>query len=264
MSSIILNRPQIHRSAEVGFAKNTDRYESGRPTYPEESINFIYSLINAGPHKRILDLGAGTGKFTKHLIETDAQLVAVEPVADMRKKFTEKVPNIQILEGSAESIPLPSKTIDAVIVAQAFHWFDGQAALEEIHRVLNERGFLILIWNKMDENYLWIRKLSEIISEMHTSEPTYKSGAWQQAFKESKLFSPLSHRNFLNLQEANKQIILDRVGSISYISKLQKSEYLKVMKAAESLIDSDFPKNNKGIIEMPYNTDVFWTKSLNN
>ena len=111
----------IHESAAKGFAAGADAYERGRPDYSPEAVARLASNLKVGPGTRLLDLAAGTGKLTRQLVDTGAQIVAVEPVAEMRAKLVEAVPGIEALEGTAERIPLPNHSVDAVVVAQAFH-----------------------------------------------------------------------------------------------------------------------------------------------
>ena len=107
--------------------------------------------MGLGSGRRVLDLGAGTGKFTKYLLATGAEVVAVEPVVAMRERLTAAFPRVRALSGQAEAIPLGDATVDAVVCAQAFHWFATPAALAEIVRVLRPGGQLGLIWNVRDE-----------------------------------------------------------------------------------------------------------------
>ena len=111
----------------------------------------------------MLDLAAGTGKLTRLLAEGGADVVAVEPVAAMRAVLAEAMPEITVLDGTAETIPLGPASVDAVTVAQAFHWFDAEAALAEIHRVLRRGGGLGLIWNAMDSSPEWVAVLKELV-----------------------------------------------------------------------------------------------------
>lgn len=96
--------------------------------------------MGVGHSTTVVDLAAGTGKLTRVLVTTGARVVAVEPVPAMRTELSKVVPGVEVLDGTAEAIPLPDASADAVTVAQAFHWFQGAAALTEIHRVLRARG----------------------------------------------------------------------------------------------------------------------------
>ena len=136
---------RIHEAAAVGFARGADAYERGRPEYPADALE----PLRLSPDLTVLDLAAGTGKLTRPLAASGARVIAVEPVAEMRAALPSSV---ETLDGTAESIPLGDGSVDLVTVGQAFHWFDGDAALAEIHRVLRPGGRLALVWNRRVED----------------------------------------------------------------------------------------------------------------
>src|SRR5207248_923565 len=121
-------------------------------SYPPESIDVLRRELGAGPGRRVCDLAAGTGKLTRSLVASGADVVAVEPVAGMRDQLSEVLPDIDVLDGTAEAIPLPDDSVDVVTVAQAFHWFKFDEALAEIRRVLRPAtGGLAILFNQRDE-----------------------------------------------------------------------------------------------------------------
>ena len=124
--------------ATRGFAA-ADVYERGRPDYPAAAIAKIVERLGLRPGRTVLDLAAGTGKLTRLLAPSGANVIAVEPVHEMRAELERRVPGIAALAGTAERIPLTDGYVDAVTVGQAFHWFDADKALREIHRVLTPR-----------------------------------------------------------------------------------------------------------------------------
>jgi SAM-dependent methyltransferase len=129
---------RIHAAAEVGFGSAADRYERGRPGYPADAVSFVIDELVIAPGRTVVDLAAGTGKFTVAIAPSGARIVAVEPVAEMRSVLERNVPGVDALDGTAESMPLEDASADAVVVAQAFHWFDGARAIPEIRRVLRD------------------------------------------------------------------------------------------------------------------------------
>jgi ubiquinone/menaquinone biosynthesis C-methylase UbiE len=121
-------------------------YEESRPSYPQAALD----VLGLRPGLRVLDLGAGTGKFTRLLAGAGADVTAVEPLAAMRAELEKAAPSVKAHPGTAEEIPLPDAAFDLVTVAQAFHWFDPDRALPEIARVLVEGGSLAVVWNEWD------------------------------------------------------------------------------------------------------------------
>ncbi len=140
---------QAHPVAASGFEAQTDAYDRGRPEYPVDQVSAAIASLGVPTAPRVMDLAAGTGKLTKALVralDPAADLVAVEPAAEMRRKFSEKFPSITVLEGTATSLPFPDAHFDLVCVGQAFHWFATEAALRELARVLKPGGTLMLVW----------------------------------------------------------------------------------------------------------------------
>jgi SAM-dependent methyltransferase len=126
-------------------------YERHRPEYPEEALRWAVEQVRLEPGARVLDVGAGTGKLTRGLVALGFEVVAVEPGAPMLEQLQAAVPEAEVHEGSAESIPLPGESVDGAFAGQAFHWFDRERALPELHRVICARGGLALLWNWWDE-----------------------------------------------------------------------------------------------------------------
>ncbi len=152
-----MTRSRYDRSLSFGSAAAA--YERGRPSYPPEAIDW---LLPTGARK-VLDLGAGTGKLTTRLVERGLDVVAVDPIPDMLEVLRASLPDTVALEGTAEAIPLEDNGVDAVLVAQAWHWVDPERAIPEVARVLRPGGRLGLVWNTRDERLGWVRELGDII-----------------------------------------------------------------------------------------------------
>lgn len=147
------------RDRSLSFGSAAAAYERGRPSYPPDAIDW---LLPAEAHQ-VLDLGAGTGKLTTRLVERGLDVVAVDPVPEMLEVLSASLPQTRALLGTAEEIPLADNSVDAVLVAQAWHWVDPAQAIPEVARVLRPGGRLGLVWNVRDERLGWVRKLDEII-----------------------------------------------------------------------------------------------------
>jgi ubiquinone/menaquinone biosynthesis C-methylase UbiE len=262
----------INEVAAAGFDSSADLYDRVRPEYPQRPIDYLLEVLNANSNANILELGAGTGKFTKILMASNLNVTAVEPVAGMREKLKsilppDSFPRLKVLQGSAESIPVVDKSIDLVIVAQAFHWFDGPLALSEIHRVLRSGGRFGLIWNIRDESVNWISELTKILQPYESGVPRYQSMNWKKAFYKTGLFSELKYRKFDHNQVSTLMEFIDRIESTSFISALSESKKLAVLNLVreylESLPEIRRGEDNSDSIVVPYLTEVYWTKKLN-
>jgi SAM-dependent methyltransferase len=151
--------PQARHDRSLSFGSQAAAYERGRPSYPPEAIDW---LLPPGA-RDVLDRGAGTGKLTARLVERGLDVVAVDPIAEMLEVLAAALPETPALLGTAEQIPLPDNSVDAVLVAQAWHWFDAARAIPELVRVLRPGGRLGLVWNTRDERLGWVKELGTII-----------------------------------------------------------------------------------------------------
>ena len=175
----------VHRAAATGFARSVEAYERGRPDYPPEALAHLQRELDLRGGRTVVDLAAGSGKLTRQLASLECEVIAVEPVDEMRAAIGE---GIRALDGTAEVIPLPDASADAVTVAQAFHWFDGPRALAEIARVLRPGGALALVWNRRPvESSPLHAAISDIIAPYRGDAPAHASGEWREAFADSEL-----------------------------------------------------------------------------
>jgi len=250
----------IHESAAKGFAAGADAYERGRPEYATEAIAALVRELGIGPGKRVLDLAAGTGKLTRQLATSGAELVAVEPIAEMRAKLEAVLPEVVAIEGTAEAIPLPNHSVDAVVVGQAFHWFDGIRAASEIRRVLKPGGALGLIWQARDPRLPWIERLDEIIDRADDGHPRFRTMGWREAFDRTALFEPLQTADFESIQRGSAATIVDRVASISYIAAMSEQRQQGVLDQVRELLATDAVTAGADVIELPYRAHAYWTR----
>jgi SAM-dependent methyltransferase len=203
--------------ATRGFER-AELYERGRPSYPRAAIDRIVSRLDLRPGRTVLDLAAGTGKLTRLLVPSGAALIAVEPVLEMRRALEQHVPEAAALAGTAERIPLVDRSVDAVTVGQAFHWFRQDEALREIHRVLRPGGGVALIWNARDERHPVQAALSEVIDPLEADTPRRKQRDWRSLLADSGLFDRCERALFEHEQEVDEQGLVERVTSISFIA----------------------------------------------
>jgi ubiquinone/menaquinone biosynthesis C-methylase UbiE len=216
---------------------------------------FLVDTLGIGAGSRVLDLAAGTGKLTRQLVPLGAELVAVEPVDGMRRKLAESLPQVRTLPGTAEAIPVSDGSVDAVFCAQAFHWFDGDRALGEIHRVLRPGGGLGLVWNVRDEAVEWERRLAELLSRYDADAPRKKWDRWKEAFERTTLFTQLEAREFEHRQEGDVEMMLARVASISFIASLPEEERASFLSEVRELVEP-----HESPLVMHYRTEVYWCR----
>ncbi|MEU8926373.1 methyltransferase domain-containing protein [Kitasatospora sp. NPDC048545] len=218
-------------------------YQAGRPGYPQALIG------SAVPRqaRRVLDLGAGTGKLTRLLVEAGLDVVAVEPDEGMRAQLAAAVPGAAVRAGSAERIPLADGSVDAVVVAQAWHWFDPAAAVPEIARVLAPGGTLALVWNVRDETEPWAAELGAL---MHRS-------ARQRIDTEPVLPAPFGAPERLEIRwehGTTRAGIVDMVASRSYVIALPEDERARLLADVEELLATHPDLAGRDAIALPYVT----------
>ncbi|HEY9010693.1 MAG TPA: methyltransferase domain-containing protein [Devosia sp.] len=246
----------IHAAAH-GFEAGATAYERGRPDYPAEVAGWLTGTLGLASGKTVLDLGAGTGKFTRYLAATGATVIAVEPVEGMRAKLIAALPQVQAVAGTAEAIPLPDASVDVVLCAQAFHWFATKAALIEISRVLKPGGRLGLIWNMRDEARPWVEAISEIIRPYEGDAPRAYKGTWKEAFPVPTL-SPLDLQRFAYEHTGTPEdVIVNRTLSTSFIAKLPDEEREQVARRLRDLIAAHPDLAGKPDVTYPYVTEAY-------
>jgi SAM-dependent methyltransferase len=155
------------RERSLSFGSQAAAYERGRPSYPPEAVDWLLAPTDIWVARDVLDLGAGTGKLTTRLVERGLTVIAVDPIAEMLEMLRTALPDTPALLGSAEQIPLPDNAVDAVLVAQAWHWFDQERAVAEIARVLRPGGRLGVLWNTRDERSGWVKDFGRIVGLEH-------------------------------------------------------------------------------------------------
>ena len=240
----------VNRTAAEGFGRAAAAYERGRPGYPQAAIDWMVDQLGITPVSTVVDLGAGTGKFSRMMRFTGARVIAIEPVAAMRVELTRAAPDVEVLDGSAEAISCADASVDVVTAAQAFHWFAGPVALNEIHRVLRPAGGLGLIWNRRDKRDPLQAAIDAIIRPYRAEAPTHERDPWREPMMVSALFRRAGERQFSHEQTVDIERLVDRVLSISFIATLPEDERATVRDQVRATVDHT-------PITLPYLTDVF-------
>jgi SAM-dependent methyltransferase len=252
----------IHHSAAEGFAAGADTYAKGRPDYPPEIDAWLREDLGLGPGRAALELGAGTGKFTRRLCATGATVVAVEPVAAMLEQLRAACPEADARQGSAERTGAGPSCADAVVCAQAFHWFANDAAMAEIRRVLAPGGALGLVWNVRDERVPWVEELTRIMDPYEGDAPRFRTMAWRRCFP-AEGFGPLEERRFPHAHVGSiEDVIVARVLSVSFIAALPPPARDAVRAEVRALVTRTPELAGRSEVAFPYETRVLWCRKL--
>lgn len=226
-------------------------YDDARPDYPAEAIECFRTSFDLGPGRKILDLGAGTGKLTRQLIPLGVELIAVEPSGSMLAELSRRSPEATAFSGTAEEIPLGDGSVDVVFVAQSFHWFDAERALAQIARVLRQGGGLGLVWSERDESVEWVRELS-IAMRWHERQPYEVGSDFRPMVTATGLFGDAKRHRFSFKQPLDHAGLLRRVETTSYIAALDPTARAQAMRPVKELV-AGLPRQ----IQLPYTTDLY-------
>jgi len=252
----------IHPAAAEGYSRGADTYARGRPDFPPAALAWLREELGLRAGTVAVELGAGTGKFTRLLVESGASIAAVEPVAAMRERLARDLPFVTALQGQAQHVPLPNSCADAVICAQSFHWFASAESLAEIHRVLKPGGLLGLVWNVRDQSVPWVAALTRIMEPHEGDAPRYDHGEWRAVFP-AKGFGELRERTFPHAHVGPpEQVIVDRVASVSFIAALDEATRARILDEVRALIVATPALAGARTIAFPYVTQAYWARAI--
>ena len=176
---------------------DADAYQRLRRDYPREAIDWFVSEAGLAPGARVLDAGTGTGQAARPLLASGLRVIAMEPAPNLRTKLQAVLPDALVLGGVAEAIPLRDRSLDAVIAAQTFQWFDGPRAVPEVHRVLKPGGALAVVWIDSEESSMQ-REMWEAAGEYpeEGSVIDQAQDRWRTSFDDTDLFEPFRTATF--------------------------------------------------------------------
>ncbi|MGN0063901.1 MAG: class I SAM-dependent methyltransferase [Nocardioides sp.] len=192
------------------FGSVAEAYHRGRPSYPVEAVEW---LLGAEP-RIVLELGAGTGKLSAVMVDAGHAVHATEPDPAMLDVLQREVPGCSSKQADAEDVPANDNSVDVVVVAQAFHWFDHERALAEIARILRPDGTLALVWNSPDLRIPWVRRLFDLLGHQDQNTSSVEHVV------NSPLFGFVEERTFSTWQDVNRETIVDLALSRSSIASL--------------------------------------------
>lgn len=251
----------VHEIAQTGFGNEAGAYDRARPTYPPDAISWLIEALAIAPGRTVADVAAGTGKLTRLLIPTGAQLVAVEPVQGMYEVLHGNQPDVPLVATTAEAMGLRDATVDAITVAQAFHWFDANRALREFHRILRPGGRVGLLWNARDRSVGWVDHLWSVVDRVEKHAPWREHDQWREtAFVDTPWFGELHEATFRHEQTLSINGVMDRFRSVSHVASLPPDRRDAVLDEIRGVLASDPATRGRDEVAIPYRVDCYWAE----
>ncbi len=249
--------PSVHPVAGLGFGSAAEAYEHGRPSYAPGAVALVAAELALGPGRAVADLAAGTGKLTRLLLPSGAAVVAVEPIPEMAGVLRRAVPGVPVAQGVAEGLPLRDGAVDAVVVAEAFHWFSVGEALAEVRRVLRPGGGLALLWNRAGaEPAPWQVELGARLAGLR--DPTLPfvgshSRPWADEVAAAGGFTSLEHRTFPHEQAAEPEQVVAGALSTSWVAARPEDERRRFADDVRAVL-----AGHRSPLVVPWRSEVHW------
>jgi SAM-dependent methyltransferase len=261
----------VHEIAAKGFGAQAATYDRVRPSYPPDAVRWLTQSLRIRPGHRVVDLAAGTGKLTVLLAGAGADLIAVEPVTAMRDVLRAHLPGVATVAGTAEALPFASGSIDAVTVAQAFHWFDAARAMAELARVIPVGGRLGVIWNSREPGVDWVDRIWSVMDRVELRAPWRSHGAggaadasagWtgQNLPSATAGWSPWTKANFFHVQRATHQDVVDRMLSVSRVAALAPAGQEAVLAEIRAILSEHPDTRDQPIVSIGYRVAAWYTE----
>ena len=272
--------PEVHDVASRGFGAEAAAYDRARPSYPPDAVRWLISSLGIGPGRRVVDLAAGTGKLTALLVGAGARLVAVEPVAAMGERLRASLPSVPLLAGVAEALPFAAGSLDAVVVAQAFHWFDANLAVAELSRAIRIGGRLGLIWNVRDRSVAWVDEIWSVMDRVERRAPWRDHGDDASrrgpgvpdgslrrvepdlASRGDGAWSAWTRATFSHVHLGTHADVVDRLRSVSHVAVLPPGRQRAVLDEILAILRRHPETSRNETVGVPYLVDVMVAERL--
>lgn len=251
----------IHEVAAQGFGSAAGAYEQGRPTYPPPAVDWLTQQLGLGPGRVVCDVGAGTGKLTRLLGASGAHVVAAEPLAGMRAVLADACPDTAVVAAAAEALPFRTASLDAMLAAQAFHWFDTDPSLDEAARALRPGGSVALIWNAWDDDVAWVSAMHQVVADAG-STTEWQRGHYSRAWARDALaahdgFGDVATARFPHAQMLDRSGVVERVATTSHIVTADVATRDATLAEVREILDHDPATTGREVIPFPYVTEIY-------
>lgn len=274
--------PELHAVAQAGFGAQAGAYDRARPSYPPEAVAWLTANLDIGPGRRVADVAAGTGKLTALLAPAGADLVAVEPVSAMLARLRNRLPTVPALSAVAEALPFAAGSLDAVVVAQAFHWFDAGRALPELARVVRPGGRLGLAWNARARTGGWADQVWAVMDQVERQAPWRDDRAagqdavpapagadagqrWSERLitgGPGSSWSQWTEAAFYHDHALAPEDVVDRIRSVSHVAALAPGPQAEVLEEIRTILREHPQTAGRDRLALRYRTDVMYAERL--
>jgi SAM-dependent methyltransferase len=237
-----------------GYGRAALTYAQARPSFPDAAVDWI--LAELGHPVRLVEVGAGTGKFTAQLVERNIEVLAVEPVAAMRERLSTLGHLVTAVEATAEHLPMITASVGSLVASQSLHWTNVSPALAEFSRILDSSGRIGLIWNFRDIDVPWQRDLDALLSELRGDAPHSRDGRWERAVDASDFEIAISDAWRWSLP-TDETGILNRVRSVSYVAAMTEDDQLRVDERVQAILHEHSLDSTDSPVVFPYLTEAY-------
>ncbi|GHE30995.1 putative methyltransferase [Streptosporangium violaceochromogenes] len=241
--------PESSALRASSFGGQAAAYARERPGYPDAAVVWALEPVRDRVPLRVLDLAAGTGKLTEVLLRHVSEVVAVEPDTAMLDELRRRLPGVRALTGTAERIPLPDGSVDAILAGQAMHWFDLDRAVPEMARVLTPGGVLAGLWNLDDDQVPWVRGLKEV------ARSSVSFTRWRPALipLRGRWFRAVEQARFPHGQRRTAESMAATIATHSHVLTLPEPERSELLSGVLDYLRS-VPETAHGEFELPITT----------